>query len=87
MPQLKDKSPRRQVHVEAHYEEVQGRELGGQGNFEWNTYLIETMKLENYTCQVAQSLYSGEAQHEPRGAHDEEQWMKLTLTKTRECRR
>ena len=30
---LKDKSPRRLVHVEAHHEEVQGRELRGQGNF------------------------------------------------------
>ena len=66
---LKDKSPRRQVYVEAQHEEVQVRELCGQGNFLWNTDLIETMKLENYTCQVAQSLYSGEAQHEPRGAH------------------
>ena len=35
---------------------------------EWNTDLIETKKLENYTCQVAQDLYKGEAQHEPRGA-------------------
>ena len=52
---LKDKSPRRQVYVEAHHEEVQGRGLRGQGNFEWNIDLIETTKL--------------------------------TLTKTRECRR
>ena len=52
-----------QVYVEAHHEEVQGRELRGQRNFEWNTDLIETKKLENYTCQVAQD--SGEAQHEP----------------------
>ena len=62
----KDKSPRRQVYVEAHHEQVQGCELRGQGNFEWNTDLIETKKLENYTCQAAQDLYSGEAQHEPR---------------------
>ena len=68
---LKHKSPRRQVYVEGHHEEVQGRALRGQGNFEWNTDLIETMKLENYTCQVAQGLYSGEAQHEPRGAHED----------------
>ena len=59
------------VYVEAHHEEVQGRELRGQGNFEWNTDLIETMKLEDYTCQVAHSLCSGEAQHEPRGAHED----------------
>ena len=30
-----------------------------QGHFEWNTDLIETKKLENYTWQVAQDLYSG----------------------------
>ena len=64
-------SPRRQVYVEAHHEEVQGCELRGRGNFEWNTDLIETMKLESYTCQVAQSLYCGEAQHGPRGAHED----------------
>ena len=57
---------RRQVYVEAHHKEVQGRESRGPRNFEWNTDLIETKKLENYTCQVAQC--SGEAQHEPRGA-------------------
>ena len=68
---LKDKSPRRQVCVESRHEEVQGRELHGQGNFDWNTDLIETMKLEKYTCQVAQSLHSGEAQHEPRAAHED----------------
>ena len=28
--------------------------LRGQRNFEWNMDLIETKKLENYTCQVAQ---------------------------------
>ena len=54
---LKDKSPRRQVYVEAHHEEVQDSELRGHGNFEWNTDLIEK-KLENCTCQVAQGLYS-----------------------------
>ena len=55
---LKDKSPRREVHVEAQYEEVQGRELRGQGKFKWNIDLIETKKLENYTCQIAHGLYS-----------------------------
>ena len=69
---LKDKSPRGQVNVEAHHEEVQGRQLRGQGNFEWNTAHIETNKLENYTRQVSQDLYSGEAQHEPRGAREEQ---------------
>ena len=69
---LEDKSPRGQVYVEAHHEEVQGCELRGQGNFEWNTDLIEKKKLENNTRQVAQDLYSGEAQHEPRGAHEEQ---------------
>ena len=29
---LTDKSPRRQVYVEAHHEELQGHELRGQGN-------------------------------------------------------
>ena len=53
--------------------EVKSRELRGQGNFEWNTDLIETKKLENYNRQAAQDLlYSGEAQHEPRGAHEEQ---------------
>ena len=32
-----EKSPQGQVFVEAHHEEVQGRELRGQGNFQWNT--------------------------------------------------
>ena len=61
----------RQVYVEAHHQEVQGRELRGPRNIVWNTGLIETKKLENYTCEVAHSLYSGEAQHEPRGAHED----------------
>ena len=69
---LKDKSPRGQVCVEAHQEEAQGRKLRGQGNFDWNTDLIETKKLENYTRQVAQDLYSGEVQHEPPGAYKEQ---------------
>ena len=42
-------------------------ELRGHGNFEWNTDLIEK-KLENFTRQVAQDLYNGEAQNEPREA-------------------
>ena len=62
----------RQVYVEAHHEEVQGRQLRGQRNFEWNTDLIETKKLENYTRQVAQDLYRGQAQHEPGEAHEEQ---------------
>ena len=53
---LKDKSPRGQVYVEAHNEEVQGRESRGQGNLEWKTDLIEKNKLENNTRQVAQDL-------------------------------
>ena len=36
---------------------VQDGALRGHGNFEWNTDLIEK-KLENYTRQVAQGLYS-----------------------------
>ena len=42
---------------EAYHEEVQDGELRGHGNFQWNTDLIEK-QLENYTCQVAQGLYS-----------------------------
>ena len=65
------------LYSEKHLHEGKGQrpvycELRGQGNIEWNTYLIETKKLENCTCQVAQDLYSGEAQHEPRGAHEEQ---------------
>ena len=62
----------RQVYVEAHHEEVQDCELWGQGNFEWNTDLIET--------QVAQDLYNGEAQHERRGAHEEQHCRSLHET-------
>ena len=47
---------------------MQGCELCGQEHFEWNTDHFETKKLENYTCQVAQELYSGEAQHERYGS-------------------
>ena len=60
------------LYGERHHEEVQDCELRGQGSFGWNTDLIQTKKLENYTCQVAQDLKSGEAQHEPRGAHEEQ---------------
>ena len=70
----------RQVYVEAHHEEVQDCELRGQGNFEWNTDLIETKKLENYTSQVTQDLYSEEAQHERRGAHEEQHCRSLHET-------
>ena len=66
-----EKSPQGQVFVQAHHEEVQGRQLRGQGNFQWNTDLIETKKLENCNPQVTQDLYCGKAQHEPRGAHEE----------------
>ena len=52
--------------------------LRGHGNFEWNTDLTETKKFENYTRQVfAQDFYSGEAQHEPRGAHEEQHYRSL----------
>ena len=59
MAKLKGTSPRGRVYIEAHHAKVQGRELGGQGNFEWSTDLIETKKLDNYTRQVPQGLYSG----------------------------
>ena len=58
---LHEGKAQRQVYVEAHHEEVQDC-----------TDVIETEKLEIYTCQVAQGLYSWEAQHEPRGAHEEQ---------------
>ena len=77
---LKDTYPRGQVYVEAQHEEVQECELRGQGNFEWNTDLIATKNLENCTRQVAQDLYSGEAQHEPRGAHEEQHCRSLRET-------
>ena len=55
---LHEGKAQRQMCVEAHHEEVQACELRGQGNFQWNTDLIETKKLENYTSQVSQGLYS-----------------------------
>ena len=78
---LNDPSPRGQVYVEAHQNEVQGRELRGHGNFEWNTDLIET-KLEKYTRQVVQDLYSGEAQLKFRGGHEEQHCISLDETLT-----
>ena len=68
------------LYGERHHEEVQDCELRGQGSFGWNTDLIQTKKLENYTCQVAQDLKSGEAQHEPRGAHEEQHCRSLHET-------
>ena len=69
----------RQVDVEAHHEEGQDCESRGQENFKWNTDLIETKKLENI-CQVAQDLYNGDAQLEPRGAHEEQHCRSLHET-------
>ena len=61
-----------QGQVETHHEDVQDCELCGHGIFEWSTDLIKKKKkLENYTCQITQDLYTGEAQHEPRGAHED----------------
>ena len=77
---LKDKSPRRQVYVEAHHEEVQDCELRGQGHFERNTDNIETKKFENYTRQLALDLYNGEARLELRGAHEEQHHRSLHET-------
>ena len=70
----------RQVYVEARHEEVRDCEVHGQGNFEWNTDFIVTKKLENYSCQAAQDLYNGEAEHEPRGAHEEQHCRSLHET-------
>ena len=46
----------------------------------WNTDPIETVELVNLMGQAAQGLYSGEARHESRRAHDHKhddvQWMK-----------
>ena len=75
----------RRVHVEAHHEEVQDRELRGQGNFEWNIDLIETKNLENYTCQVAQDQYNGEARaHEEqhcRSLHETSEWIENAIAR------
>ena len=45
-----------QGQVETHHEDVQDCELRGQEIFEWSTDVIETKKLENCTCRVAQDL-------------------------------
>ena len=46
----------------------------------WNTDPIVTVELVNLIGQAAQGLYSGEAYHESRRAHDhghdDVQWMK-----------
>ena len=65
---------------EAHHEEVQDCDLRGQRHFERNTDLIEMKNLENYTRQVAQDLYNGEARHELRGAHEEQHCRSLHET-------
>ena len=39
---------------------VQGHELRGQDNLEWNTELIEAMELEHVMSQAAQDLNDGE---------------------------
>ena len=57
---LKDKCSRKQGYVARTHEEVQGCELCGKGTLEWNTDLIETMKLENVICQATQGVYSDE---------------------------
>ena len=43
---------------------VQGHELRGQDNLEWNTELIEAMELEHVMSQAAQDLNDGETLHE-----------------------
>ena len=45
-----------QGQIETHHEDVQDCELRGQEIFEWSTDVIETKKLENCTCRVAQDL-------------------------------
>ena len=63
---LKDKSPRGQVYVDAHHEQVQGHELRGQGTLGVEHRSHRDEEARELHHQVAQ--YKGEAQHEPRGA-------------------
>ena len=65
---LKDKFSRKQGCVARNHEEVQGCELRGKGTVEWNTDLIETMKLEKVICKATQGVHSDEEQHESREA-------------------
>ena len=51
---------------------VQGRELRGQENLEWNTDLIEMMELKHVMSQAAQDLDDGETRHESQDAHEHE---------------
>ena len=82
---LKDESSRKQGFAARNHGEVQGCELRGKENLEWNTDLIET-KLENVICQATQGLYSDEEQHESREAdvHDDEQ-TRVETKSTRAC--
>ena len=50
---------------------VQGRELRGQENLEWNTDLIEMMELKHVMSQAAQDL-DGETRHESQKAQAHE---------------
>ena len=67
---LKNKFARRQGRDAGHHEQVQGGEVRGQGNLEWNTDLVE----------AAQDLDDGETRHESRDAqareYEEVQWTK-----------
>ena len=58
---LHEGKAQRQVYVEAHHEEVKDCELRnyvGKENFEWNTDLIDTKKLENLHPPGCTDLYS-----------------------------
>ena len=77
---LKNKFARTQGRDAGHHEQVQGGEVRGQGNLEWNTDLIEMMELKHMTSQAAQEMDDGETRHESRDAagrqHEEVQWTK-----------